>query len=63
MDLVQIAQHADDLERATAFYTSLLGTGPMPWDLIVPGAFTATLLFVSGAFYFRRLEAVFADVA
>ena len=28
MDLVQIAQHADDLERATAFYTTLLGTGP-----------------------------------
>lgn len=28
MDLVQIAQHADDLERATAFYTDLLGTGP-----------------------------------
>ena len=28
MDLVQIAQHADDLERAAAFYTELLGTGP-----------------------------------
>ena len=28
MDLVQIAQHADDLERATAFYAELLGTGP-----------------------------------
>jgi methylmalonyl-CoA/ethylmalonyl-CoA epimerase len=28
VDLVQIAQHADDLERATAFYTELLGTGP-----------------------------------
>lgn len=45
------------------FRSALLGTGPMPWDLIVPGAVTATLLFVSGAFYFRRLEAVFADVA
>jgi catechol 2,3-dioxygenase-like lactoylglutathione lyase family enzyme len=28
VDLVQIAQHADDLERATAFYTDLLGSGP-----------------------------------
>jgi catechol 2,3-dioxygenase-like lactoylglutathione lyase family enzyme len=28
VDLVQIAQHADDLDRATAFYTTLLGTGP-----------------------------------
>ncbi|GAB6987080.1 VOC family protein [Nocardioides pyridinolyticus] len=28
MDLVQIAQHADDLERATAFYATLLGSGP-----------------------------------
>lgn len=25
---VQIAQHADDLDRAEAFYTRLLGTGP-----------------------------------
>ena len=29
MDLVQIAQRADDLERATAFYTMLLGTPPV----------------------------------
>lgn len=29
MDLVQIAQHADDLERATAFYAMLLGRGPV----------------------------------
>ena len=28
MDLVQIAQHADDLERATAFYADLLGAAP-----------------------------------
>lgn len=45
------------------FRAALIGTGPMPWDLIVPGAITATVLFVSGALYFRRLEAVFADVA
>jgi predicted enzyme related to lactoylglutathione lyase len=28
MRLVQIAQHADDLDRAAAFYSELLGTGP-----------------------------------
>ena len=28
VNLVQIAQHADDLERATAFYTALLGAEP-----------------------------------
>ncbi len=29
MDLVQIAQHADDLERAADFYTVLLGSEPI----------------------------------
>lgn len=29
MRIVQIAQHADDLERATAFYTDLLGRPPV----------------------------------
>lgn len=29
MDLVQIAQHADDLERAADFYTVLLGSEPL----------------------------------
>ncbi|GCD90075.1 VOC family protein [Nocardioides sp. LS1] len=28
MNIVQIAQHAEDLERATAFYADLLGTSP-----------------------------------
>lgn len=28
MRLVQVAQHADDLERAAAFYSALLGTQP-----------------------------------
>ena len=28
MRLVQIAQHADDLDRAAAFYSDLLGTAP-----------------------------------
>ncbi len=29
MRAVQVAQHADDLARATAFYTQLLGGGPV----------------------------------
>lgn len=29
MTLVQVAQHADDLERATRFYTDLLRRGPL----------------------------------
>ena len=29
MTLVQIAQHADDLERASAFYADLLGAAPI----------------------------------
>jgi len=45
------------------FRASLLGFTPMPWDLLATGSFTATLLLVSGAFYFRRKEAIFADVA
>jgi lipopolysaccharide transport system permease protein len=45
------------------FRSALLGTNPMPWDLIGVGSFVATLIFVSGAFYFRRMEKIFADVA
>lgn len=45
------------------FRSALLGTQPMPWDLIAPGAAVATLGFLTGALYFRRLERVFADVA
>ena len=39
----------------------LLGT-PMPWPYIWPGIVTATLLLISGAFYFKRMERVFVDV-
>ncbi len=44
------------------FRSALLGTNPMPWDLIVPGAISAIVFFVTGALYFRRMERVFADV-
>lgn len=45
------------------FRSSLLRTGPMPWDLISMGAISATLIAVTGALYFRRMERTFADVA
>ena len=39
----------------------LLGL-PMPWEYILPGALVALLLFLSGAYYFRKMERVFVDV-
>lgn len=45
------------------FRSSLLGTNPMPWNYIGIGAVMAVLLFITGAFYFRRMEKIFADVA
>jgi len=45
------------------FRSSLLGFRPMPWDLIGIGAISAILIFISGAYYFKRTERIFADVA
>ena len=45
------------------FRSALLVTNPMPWDLILPGTLSAVLIALSGAFYFRRMERIFADVA
>jgi lipopolysaccharide transport system permease protein len=45
------------------FRSALLGTQPMPWDLILVGTVSASCIAVSGAFYFRRMERIFADVA
>jgi lipopolysaccharide transport system permease protein len=44
------------------FRAALLGTRPMPWDLLAIGSIVACLITVSGALYFRRMERVFADV-
>jgi lipopolysaccharide transport system permease protein len=41
----------------------LLGTQPMPWGLLAVGGVSSVLLFVVGAFYFKRMEGRFADVA
>lgn len=45
------------------FRSALLGTNPMPWDLIVMGSLTAVTMFFTGALYFRNTERIFADVA
>ncbi len=44
------------------FRSALLGSNPMPWEMIGIGAGVSLLLFVSGALYFRRMERIFADV-
>jgi lipopolysaccharide transport system permease protein len=43
------------------FRACLLGT-PFLWQFIIPGAITAIVLFISGVFYFQRMERVFVDV-
>mgnify|MGYP001990633423 CR=1 FL=1 len=45
------------------FRSALIGHNSMPWNLIGMGTLTAVTLFVTGAFYFRRKERIFADVA
>ena len=44
------------------FRSSLLGTNPMPWDLITVGSISALAIVFFGLFYFRRMERIFADV-
>lgn len=43
------------------FRACLLGT-PILWQFIWPGMIVAIVLFVSGLFYFKRMERVFVDV-
>lgn len=45
-----------------SFRVILLDGGPLPWDLLGPGFATATVLLLSGLFYFRRHERHFADL-
>jgi len=44
------------------FRWALLGTDTAPGKMIIISALVALTLFVSGAFYFRRMEQSFADV-
>lgn len=43
------------------FRSCLLGT-PYQWQFILPGIITAIIIFISGAYYFKRMERVFVDV-
>jgi len=45
------------------FRAALLSKTLMPWDLISIGAFSSLIIFISGLFYFKRTERIFADVA
>ena len=45
------------------FRSALIGTNPMPWDLILMGTISSGVLLLTGALYFRRKERIFADVA
>ena len=45
------------------FRSALLGTRPMPWDLIGVGSIVAIAVAFVGLMYFRRKERLFADVA
>jgi len=44
------------------FRSALLGTMPMPWDLIGVSGGTSLVIAFGGMLYFRRMERTFADV-
>src|SRR5262249_10315522 len=44
------------------FRWALLGTDTAPGPIILVSALVSLLLFIGGAFYFRRMEKTFADV-
>lgn len=45
------------------FRSAITGSIEMPWMLISISAFSATVLFITGLFFYRRMERIFADVA
>ena len=45
------------------FRSALLGQNPMPWDLICIGFISSSILFFTGAIYFKKKEQIFVDVA
>ena len=45
------------------FRACLLGSTPVPWDLIAIGSVSALIILLTGTLYFMRKEEVFADVA
>ena len=45
------------------FRAALLGTRPMPWEWLAIGTLSACIMLLTGLFYFRYRERLFADVA
>jgi lipopolysaccharide transport system permease protein len=45
------------------FRSALLQTRPIPWDLLAIGSVSTVAFAITGLLYFRRREALFADVA
>lgn len=45
------------------FRSALIGHNDMPWDMIGIGTISSIFLFFTGAFYFKKKERIFADVA
>ncbi len=45
------------------FRAIFLHNQPIPWNFITNGAMVAVIFFVAGAFYFRKMEKNFADIA
>lgn len=43
------------------FRACLLGTS-VPWSYILPGVITSTILIITGAIYFKRMEKIIVDV-
>ncbi len=44
------------------FRSVFLNTNPMPVDMLLAGTFGTCVVFITGLFYFRRTEKIFADV-
>jgi lipopolysaccharide transport system permease protein len=45
------------------FRAGLLGTQPIPWDLLAVGSLSGTTMLLTGLAFFRSKEKIFADVA
>ncbi|TWU44328.1 Teichoic acid translocation permease protein TagG [Novipirellula aureliae] len=45
------------------FRSAILGSQPIPWDLLAVGTVSATAVLLTGLVFFRSKEKIFADVA
>ncbi len=44
------------------FRWALLGTDTPPGPMLIVSSFMAVIVFISGLYYFKRMEKTFADV-